>query len=159
MPESNYLLKLYIIHHNQVGYVCVLVTQSCPTLCDPMDYSLSCSSSHGILQARILQVVMVKEGKKQHYREAVGLRRIHMTMKLKKRRRQRGRNNRNNLIFIQYFINSIFLASPINWSKYFGSIWNLKQAFGGSLWERKSPTCLKKVRIVKQKIKPFVTFI
>ena len=31
------------------------VTQSCPTLCDPMDYSLPGSSVHGILQARILQ--------------------------------------------------------------------------------------------------------
>ena len=32
----------------------VLVTQSCPTLCDPMDYSPPGSSVHGILQARIL---------------------------------------------------------------------------------------------------------
>ena len=28
----------------------------CPTLCDPMDCSLSGSSVHGILQARILRV-------------------------------------------------------------------------------------------------------
>ena len=28
----------------------VLVTQSCPTLCDPMDYSPPGSSVHGILQ-------------------------------------------------------------------------------------------------------------
>ena len=28
--------------------------QSCPTLCDPMDYSLPVSSVLGILQARIL---------------------------------------------------------------------------------------------------------
>ena len=27
----------------------------CPTLCDPMDYSLLGSSVHGILQARILE--------------------------------------------------------------------------------------------------------
>ena len=32
--------------------VCVLVAQSCPTLCDPMDYSPPGSSVHGILQAR-----------------------------------------------------------------------------------------------------------
>ena len=32
-------------------------TQSCPTLCDPMDYSLPGSSIHGILQARILEWV------------------------------------------------------------------------------------------------------
>ena len=30
----------------------VKVTQSCPTLCDPMDYTI-----HGILQARILEWV------------------------------------------------------------------------------------------------------
>ena len=35
--------------------VCVLVPQSCPTLCDPMDCSLPGSSVHGILQARILE--------------------------------------------------------------------------------------------------------
>ena len=33
----------------------VLVTQSCPTLCNPKDYSLPGSSVHGILQARILE--------------------------------------------------------------------------------------------------------
>ena len=37
--------------------VCVLVTQSCLPLCDPMDYSLPGSSGHGILQARILEWV------------------------------------------------------------------------------------------------------
>ena len=35
--------------------VCVLVAQSCPTLWDPMDCSLTGSSVHGILQARILE--------------------------------------------------------------------------------------------------------
>ena len=35
--------------------VCVLVTQSCPTLCNPMDYSQLGSSGPGILQARILE--------------------------------------------------------------------------------------------------------
>ena len=29
--------------------------QSCLTLCDPMDYSLPCSSIHGIFQARVLE--------------------------------------------------------------------------------------------------------
>ena len=36
------------------GVVRVLVTQSCPTLCNPIDCSLPGSSVHGILQARIL---------------------------------------------------------------------------------------------------------
>src|SRR5574337_961903 len=31
------------------------VTQSCPTLLDPMDHSLPGSSIHGILQARVLE--------------------------------------------------------------------------------------------------------
>ena len=31
------------------------VTQSCPTICDPMDCSLSGSSVHGIFQARVLE--------------------------------------------------------------------------------------------------------
>ena len=31
------------------------VTQSCPTLCDPMDCSLPGSSAHGIFQARVLE--------------------------------------------------------------------------------------------------------
>ena len=35
------------------------VTQSCPTLCDPVDYSLSGSSVHGILQVRILEWVAI----------------------------------------------------------------------------------------------------
>ena len=37
----------------------MLVTQLCPTLCDPMDYSLPGSSVHGILQARILEWVSI----------------------------------------------------------------------------------------------------
>ena len=35
----------------------VLVAQSCPTLCDPMNYSPPGSSVHGILQARVLEWV------------------------------------------------------------------------------------------------------
>ena len=35
------------------------VTQSCPTLCDPMDHNLPGSSIHGILQARILEWVAI----------------------------------------------------------------------------------------------------
>ena len=46
---------------NQVGLVSGLsyfeceVGQLCPTLCDPMDYSLPDSSVHGIFQARVLE--------------------------------------------------------------------------------------------------------
>ena len=37
--------------------VCAKLLQSCPALCDPIDYSLPGSSVHGILQARILEWV------------------------------------------------------------------------------------------------------
>ena len=33
--------------------------QSCPTLCDPMDYGPPSFSVHGILQARILELVAI----------------------------------------------------------------------------------------------------
>ena len=35
------------------------VTQSCPTLCDPIDCSLPGSTVHGVLQARTLELVAV----------------------------------------------------------------------------------------------------
>ena len=35
------------------------VTQSCPTLCDPVDCSLLGSSVHGIFQARVLEWVAI----------------------------------------------------------------------------------------------------
>ena len=37
----------------------VKITQSCPTLCDPMDCSLPGSSVHGVFQARILEWVAI----------------------------------------------------------------------------------------------------
>ena len=37
-------------------YVGMLVLQSCPTLCDPMDCSPPGSSVHGVLQARMLEL-------------------------------------------------------------------------------------------------------
>jgi len=40
-------------------YESVLVTQSYPSLCDPMDYSLPGSSVHVIFQARILEWVAI----------------------------------------------------------------------------------------------------
>ena len=41
--------------HEQWPFHGVIVTQSCLTVCAPMDYSLPGSSVHGILQARILE--------------------------------------------------------------------------------------------------------
>ena len=37
--------------------------QSCLTLCDPMDYSPTGSSVHGILQARILEWVVISSSR------------------------------------------------------------------------------------------------
>ena len=39
--------------------VCVLVAQSCPTLCDPLDCGPPGSFVRGILQARILEWVAI----------------------------------------------------------------------------------------------------
>ena len=39
------------------------VAQSCPTLCDPMDFSLPGFSIHGILQARVLECVAISFSK------------------------------------------------------------------------------------------------
>ena len=47
---------LYITYITLFAVLC-LVTHSCPTLCNPMDYSPPGSSVHGILQARILEWV------------------------------------------------------------------------------------------------------
>ena len=59
--------NLGLLHYKQILYhlshqgrkVKVLVTQSCLTLCDPMDCGLPGSSVRGILQARILDGVAV----------------------------------------------------------------------------------------------------
>ena len=49
-------------------HMCVLVTQLCPILCDPMHCSLPGSSVHGILQTRILEWVAIpfSRGSSQH---------------------------------------------------------------------------------------------
>ena len=50
--------------------VCVLVTQLCPTICHPMDYSLPGFSVHGILQARILEwIAMPFSRGTSHFRD------------------------------------------------------------------------------------------
>ena len=42
------------------------VAQSCPTLCNPMDWSLPGSSIHGIFQTRILEWVAISFSRKTH---------------------------------------------------------------------------------------------
>ena len=43
---------------------CVLVVQKCPTLCHPMDCSPPGPSVHGILQARILEWVVIPSSRR-----------------------------------------------------------------------------------------------
>ena len=46
-------------HQHILVVVYGLIVKSCPTLCDPMDYSLPGSSVHGILQARLSEQVAI----------------------------------------------------------------------------------------------------
>ena len=56
-------MKVMRFHHQHTCSVCVcmcvLVSQLCPNLCNPMNCSLSGSSVHEILQARILEWVTI----------------------------------------------------------------------------------------------------
>ena len=60
---AEFLLSVFSGHSNfgvlQDCTCAGLVTQSCPTRCDSMDYSPPGSSCHGILQARILEWVAI----------------------------------------------------------------------------------------------------
>ena len=53
LPDLTKFFILYVIERRAIAlWVKMKVTQSCLTLCDPMDYTV-----HGILQARILKWV------------------------------------------------------------------------------------------------------
>ena len=47
----------YSLWHGKIFVVLCSVTQSCPTLCDPMDYSPPGSSVHGILRQKYWSVL------------------------------------------------------------------------------------------------------
>ena len=56
------VLSIAFIKSSRKAFVCMhacSVAQSCPTLCDPVDCSPPSSSVHGILQARILDWVVI----------------------------------------------------------------------------------------------------
>ena len=57
--ETNTRLSLPAPLYRVLKCVNVLVAQWCPTLCNPMDYSLLGSSVHRILQERILEWVAI----------------------------------------------------------------------------------------------------
>ena len=65
-PTNSQLCVSTIVRHSAAAtlkfifeFVCVLVAQSCLTLCNPIGYSLPGSSIRGILQARILAQVVI----------------------------------------------------------------------------------------------------
>ena len=57
---------LYHLSHQgsqlRLAVLC-LVAQACPILCDPVDYSLPGSSVRGILQARLLEWVVISSSR------------------------------------------------------------------------------------------------
>ena len=68
MDEWHLLLRKFLLYYIiitvigeaetqevKVAYMCVLVAQLCPILCNPTDCSPTGSSVHGILQARKLE--------------------------------------------------------------------------------------------------------
>ena len=57
--KCTYTFMCVYMHVSIHTYVCVLITQSCLTLCDPLNCSPPGSSVHGILQARILEWVAI----------------------------------------------------------------------------------------------------
>ena len=57
LNHDTYLTSGETVYDGSV--MCVLVTQSYPTLCNVMDCSLAGSPVHGILQARILEWVAI----------------------------------------------------------------------------------------------------
>ena len=56
--EDITIINIYAPNKGALQYVSK-VAQSCPTLCEPMDYSLPGSSVHRIFQARILEWVTI----------------------------------------------------------------------------------------------------
>ena len=56
-------MKVQKLHDQLNALTHVQSLQSCPTICDPVDYSLPGSSVHGIFQARILEWVAISSSK------------------------------------------------------------------------------------------------
>ena len=57
MHNNHFAVHLKLIQHCKSTTCVVLLLQSCPTLCNPMDCSLPGFSVHGILLRRILEWV------------------------------------------------------------------------------------------------------
>ena len=50
---------MFLLNLSRKMYVCMLMSQSCPTLCNPMDCSPPCFSVHWMFQVRILEWVAI----------------------------------------------------------------------------------------------------
>ena len=61
----NHLVDSYIYNIDRLLYCLALIcfARTCPTLCDPMDSSLSGSCVHEIFQARILEWVAISSSR------------------------------------------------------------------------------------------------
>ena len=59
MCMYGWIPSLFTWNYHIVNWLCMLVAQSCPALCDPLGCSSPRSSVHGILQARILEWVAI----------------------------------------------------------------------------------------------------
>ena len=62
ITNTIYLCSLndsFLLMTTLLSYAAAKSLQLCPTLCDPIDSSLQHSSTHGILQARILEWVAI----------------------------------------------------------------------------------------------------
>ena len=59
MESFNKLVRETVVCMSKQGVAVAVSLQSCPTLCDPMDFSPPGFSVHGILQARTLEWVAI----------------------------------------------------------------------------------------------------
>ena len=55
----DYSVGVSLVPTHAIEQLCVLVAQLCLTLCEPMDCSPRGSSVHGVLQARVLELVAI----------------------------------------------------------------------------------------------------
>ena len=77
---SRKIIKIYYLSNKCIRYISEIgknklidheseseseVAQSCPTLCDPMDYSLPGSSIHGIFHASVLEWVAISFSRRE----------------------------------------------------------------------------------------------
>ena len=80
LPTGTTWMKLEGVMPSKVK-VKVLVAQSCPTLCDPMDCSPPGSFVHGIFQARVLESYFDANASPEEIRNRVKISNFHFSYK------------------------------------------------------------------------------